>query len=661
MRLRHDDACDGCPKYAKADVAAAKVPHESHPDQFEEFFRRHDAVFLLMDGATGRLLDANDAALRFYGYSLPQIRSMKIGDINQLPPDELDAERQRAVVEERKYFVVPHRLASGEMRTVEVHTTPVVVGDKTCLFSVIHDITERVKADAQVRFLGSVADNVAEGVHVTRAADGKILYANPAMESMFGYGPGELVGQDVAVLNAPTERRPEETAAEIIGCIEATGTWRGEILNVRKDGTQFWCNASVSTLETPDHGTTWTSVHTDITERKAVEKALRESEERFRAIASNSPDHVLMQDSDLRYVFVLNPQLGLTQEDMIGRTDYDFLSREEADRLTEVKTRVLKTGQPAHLQISLVSKAGREEFLDGTLVPRVDVDGRVTGLTGYFRNVTELRAAEAQLARRRDDLETLVQQRTEQLVHANTDLEQANEALTKATSVKDDFLANMSHELRTPLNSIIGFSGVLSQELAGSLNEEQRRQVGMINNSGRHLLELVNEVLDLVKIESAQNEPVITDVDVCGLGREMLDMIRPIAEAKGIETRLTCPDGVVPVPADEGYVRRILLSLLENAVKFTEHGHVGVAVSQDASGVTVAVEDSGCGIPAEDLERVFDDFYQGTPDGGGKSDGTGLGLTISRRLAASMGARIEVTSEPGRGSVFTLRIPVQSR
>jgi PAS domain S-box-containing protein len=240
---------------------------------FGQFFRKHDAVFLLVDGDTGRLLDANDAALRFYGYTLAQIRSMRIGDINQLPPDELDAERQRAVAGKGTFFIVPHRLASGKIRTVEVHTTPVVAGDETYLFSVIHDASERVR----------------------------------------------------------------------------------------------------------------------------VEDALRASEERFRVIASSTPDHVALQDEELRYVFVINPQLGLTQEDMIGRTDYDFLSREEADRLTEVKTRVLETGEPAHFETSLMSEEGEGEFFDGTYVPDVDADGRIKGLIGYFRNVTERKQIEEAL------------------------------------------------------------------------------------------------------------------------------------------------------------------------------------------------------------------------------------------------------------------------
>jgi len=163
-----------------------------------------------------------------------------------------------------------------------------------------------------------------------------------------------------------------------------------------KDGTYKWILDRGKIVTRTDEGKPLRVVgtHTDITERKRAEEALQKSEEQFRVIASHTPDHILMQDSELKYLFVINPQLGLTEQDMIGKTDYDFLSKEEADKLTEIKNRVLKTGKPVPLETSLISQAGNPEFFEGTFVPRFDGRGQTDGLIGYFRNVTKRKKAE---------------------------------------------------------------------------------------------------------------------------------------------------------------------------------------------------------------------------------------------------------------------------
>jgi signal transduction histidine kinase len=215
----------------------------------------------------------------------------------------------------------------------------------------------------------------------------------------------------------------------------------------------------------------------------------------------------------------------------------------------------------------------------------------------------------------------------------------------------------MSHELRTPLNSIIGFSGILLQGFTGRLSEEQRKQVAMIRNSGEHLLELVNQVLDLTKIESSQENPRVGVIDVARVARVAFDAVGPMASAKRIEMRWACAEDLAPIHTDELRVGQILLNLMGNAVKFTERGWVAMTVSREGSGVMIAVQDTGCGVASKHVEDIFTDFFQVVPLDGAKSEGTGLGLGLSRRLADSIGARIEVTSELGRGSVFTLHIP----
>jgi signal transduction histidine kinase len=265
--------------------------------------------------------------------------------------------------------------------------------------------------------------------------------------------------------------------------------------------------------------------------------------------------------------------------------------------------------------------------------------------------IEERRAAQAELNRHRDALESLVRERTENLESAMTQLVEANEA-------KSRFLANMSHELRTPLNSIIGFTGVVKQEMAGPLNDEQKRQLGMVDRSSRHLLGLINQVLDLSRIEAGCETMESDTFEVDELLAEVRDVVAPLAEAKSLRIAMECQglNGRSTVTTDRGKLRQILLNLLGNAVKFTERGGVQLAAYAVGDRLVMTVSDTGVGIAPENLDTVFEEYRQIETRDGGKPQGTGLGLSVSRRLAVLLGGDIEVESEIGVGSRFSVAI-----
>jgi len=239
-------------------------------------------------------------------------------------------------------------------------------------------------------------------------------------------------------------------------------------------------------------------------------------------------------------------------------------------------------------------------------------------------------------------------------------LESARSELESAAEAKDRFLANMSHELRTPLNSVIGFSDMLLSGMVGELEDEQVRQVGMINNSGRHLLSLVNDILDLACITSTQVTVESEEFDLRDVTQSVVDAVRPMAVQKGLTLDLAfdVPDGTIAT--DRRKVSQILLNLVSNAVKFTDSGAVVLRVSCNGEdGVIFSVTDSGIGIPEDDIGHVFEEFHQLTTREAGKPEGTGLGLAISLRLARMLGGRMAVDSHVGVGSTFTFLLPAR--
>ncbi len=273
-------------------------------------------------------------------------------------------------------------------------------------------------------------------------------------------------------------------------------------------------------------------------------------------------------------------------------------------------------------------------------------------------DVTDRKLSELKLEAHLEHLEIIVDERTADLAAMNEELTVINEELQEATDAKSAFLASMSHELRTPLNSIIGFSGVLSQGLAGPLSDVQLNQIGMINKSGRHLLKLIEGILDLAKIEAKRMEIDVETVDAGMLVREVADFIRPLAEEKHLALGIQVPGGKFVVNTDVVRLKQILLNLVGNAVKFTDHGEIRIIAEViEGRGYAFTVTDTGPGIAEADMVRVFDEYTQLEWLDAGKPHGTGLGLHLSQEFAVLLGGHISVESEVGTGSSFTLFLP----
>ncbi|MBT9612251.1 MAG: HAMP domain-containing histidine kinase [Burkholderiales bacterium] len=236
-----------------------------------------------------------------------------------------------------------------------------------------------------------------------------------------------------------------------------------------------------------------------------------------------------------------------------------------------------------------------------------------------------------------------------------------NAKIQAASAAKSQFLANMSHEFRTPLNAIIGFTEVLQDRIAGPLNDEQAEYLADIHGAGQLLLRLVNDVLDIAKIEAGRLELYYETFPIAQVVRDGITTLRPAAEKKGLDLHWQLPPDLGVIRADQIRIKQVLFNLLSNAVKFTDAGGVTVSAQVEEGNLHIMVADTGIGIRPEDRDRIFVEFSQVDASHGRKYEGTGLGLSLSKRLVEAHGGRIWFESEIGRGSVFHVVMPLQPK
>jgi signal transduction histidine kinase len=306
--------------------------------------------------------------------------------------------------------------------------------------------------------------------------------------------------------------------------------------------------------------------------------------------------------------------------------------------------------------LSVYASTGR--YFDPEILALLDeVASDISFALANMEQEEERRRAEAEVRRLNEDLEKRVAERTEELADVNRQLQGRNREVEHANRMKSQFLARMSHELRTPLNAIVGFSDLLAEESAAPLHEKQRRFVGHIRAGARHLLQLINDVLDVSKIEAGRIELSPVNFAALEATSEVLSIVRPLAVSKGIHIESIIEQDLL-VRADRVRFKQILYNLLSNAVKFTpEGGRVWIEASRTHDFARICVGDTGIGIPVEEQAAVFEEFYQAGGTTKAPGEGTGLGLSITKRLVELLGGRIWVESEPDRGSRFSFTLP----
>ncbi len=732
-------------------VAALRASEESYRRQFMD----NASVMLMLDPGTGRILDANHAAARFYGHAREQLLTLQATDLNPMSPAAIRDKMDSVTAQRGRWFEVAHRLADGSLRDVAVSASRIHLGEREVLHAIVHDITDRKEAEQALRASEerhrTWFNRASDGIFAF-SLDGVVLEANEAMARMHGYRPEEMVGMRVQDIDTPTHAHG---VADRFERLRAGETLAIELEHFRKDGTTFPLEVTAS-LVTVGGAPVILAFHRDITKRKRAEQALQESEQKLNTILDSVDSYIFIKDRDYRYTYVnqkVCDLFGRSREEILGRSDTEFFTDASLDELRRSDQPVLERGETVRREETLISAqdGARHTFL-AVKVPLRDASGAIVGLCGSSTDITQRKAAEQALRESEEQLRiifeasgagiilvapsgeisfangrmaqlfglplaSLIGTPYPALVHPSeqvtgdalmhqlitgeipsvslerrylrgdgtafwghlsgrrlehpdgslralvgiiTDITHRHEAeeqqrtlqaqLHQAQKMESlgSLAGGVAHDMNNVLGAILGLASAhVDDQPPGSPTQQAFHTIIKAAERGGNML---RSLLSFARKDTSQMEPL----DLNAILREEARLLERTTLAK-VRLVLDLAPELRPILGEAGALTHAFMNLSVNAVDaMPANGTLTLRTrNQDDGWVQVQVEDTGSGMAPELLEKVLDPFF--TTKEVGK--GTGLGLSIVYSTVKAHQGQMELHSEPGRGTCVTLRFP----
>src|SRR5208283_1051182 len=531
--------------------------------------------------------------------------------------------------------------------------------------SIIRDIRERKLAQEKLLNSEEKYSTIVEKGNdsIVILQNGVIRFANSRIHGLTGFTNEETIGKSFIdfvaeqIRHMIIEMYKKRTGGEAVPA-------RYEIAISKKDGQEIPVEVNANQIDFEGKSADMAIIR-DITDRKKAEEGQKLLEQNFRNSLNNSPMGVTIADLEFNTVYA-----NQTFMDIFGYENLDqvkasppqehYTLQTYAEYLLRKEQRARGESIPDNIEIEIARKDGTIRHLQ-IFLKNVLWDGKQQYQTLY-NDITERKEATDQLAKLNEELKSFNSQLETKVEERTKQLEEAVEVTEASNRAKSDFLASMSHELRTPLNAIIGFSQVLHEKYFGDLNEKQSEYVADIVDSGKHLLSLINDILDLSKIEAGKMELDVSEVKISELLQNSLVMIKEKALVHSISLDLQIADNIngTKIKGDERRLKQVMFNLLSNSAKFTpDGGAITIEARKEETELEISVSDTGIGMTPQEQKKLFEAFYQASGGIKGKTPGTGLGLAITKSIVEKHGGKIWMESEGlNKGSKFTFTLPL---